>query len=156
MARNSGRSSSGFGSRSSSSSSRSASPRPSFSSNQTRSAPQQPASTAQSRTPIPQPSSGGMMSGIGSTIVSGMAFGAGSEIAHQAVRSVMGGGSHNQAPQQQQQQPIEGQNNQVEQKPTPCADFNYNFVHCLKVNDNSISTCQGFFDDLKACEKNII
>ena len=40
--------------------------------------------------------SGGMLSGIGSTIMQGMAFGAGSEVAHQAVRSFMGGSSHNQ------------------------------------------------------------
>jgi hypothetical protein len=33
-----------------------------------------------------------MFSGFGSTMVSGMAFGAGSEVAHQAIRSVMGGG----------------------------------------------------------------
>lgn len=31
----------------------------------------------------------------------GMAFGAGSEVAHQAVRGVMGGGNHAQQPQQQ-------------------------------------------------------
>jgi len=37
--------------------------------------------------------SGGMMSGIGSTIMTGMAFGAGSEVAHQAVRGLMGNGS---------------------------------------------------------------
>ena len=35
--------------------------------------------------------SGGFLSGIGSTIMTGMAFGAGSEVAHQAVRGVMGG-----------------------------------------------------------------
>ena len=40
------------------------------------------------------------MSGIGGTVVSGMAFGAGSEVAHQAVRSMMGGSGHSQAPQQ--------------------------------------------------------
>lgn len=50
----------------------------------------------------------GMLSGIGSTIAQGMAFGAGSEVAHQAVRSMMGGSSHSQqvqqqAPQQQMQ-----------------------------------------------------
>lgn len=32
----------------------------------------------------------GILSGIGSTIAHGMAFGAGSEVAHQTVRSVMG------------------------------------------------------------------
>ena len=36
---------------------------------------------------------GGLLSGIGSTIMSGMAFGAGSEVAHQAVRSMSGGGN---------------------------------------------------------------
>lgn len=54
------------------------------------------------------------MSGIGSTIMQGMAFGAGSEVAHQAVRSVMGGSSHSQqAPQQQVQQ-------QTQQQQNPC------------------------------------
>ena len=31
--------------------------------------------------------------GLGSTLMTGMAFGAGSEVAHQAVRGIMGGGS---------------------------------------------------------------
>lgn len=48
-------------------------------------------------------SRGGMFSGIGSTIMTGMAFGAGSEVAHQAVRGVMGGSSHGQEAQQQPQ-----------------------------------------------------
>ena len=54
----------------------------------------------------------GMFSGIGSTLATGMAFGAGSEVAHQAVRSVMGGSSHSQqAPQQQVQQQTQQQQN---------------------------------------------
>ncbi len=52
---------------------------------------------------------GGMMSGIGGTIVTGMALGAGSEVGHQAVRSLMGSGSGHgsgsgEQVQQQQQQ----------------------------------------------------
>ncbi len=50
------------------------------------------------------PQRGGMFSGIGSTIMTGMAFGAGSEVAHQAVRSVIGGGS-SQGQQVTEQQP---------------------------------------------------
>ena len=59
---------------------------------------------------------GGMMSGLGGTLMTGMAFGAGSEIAHQAVRGVMGsggsghGGDNNmqqQAPQQQVGAPVD-------------------------------------------------
>jgi hypothetical protein len=59
-------------------------------------------------------SGGGMLSGIGSTIVQGMAFGAGSEVAHQAVRSLMGGSSHSQQ-QVQQQAP-----QQTQQYSNPC------------------------------------
>ena len=44
-----------------------------------------------------------MMSGLGGTIMTGMAFGAGSEIAHQAVRGVMGGGSGHGGQDQPQQ-----------------------------------------------------
>ena len=57
-----------------------------------------PMPTQHQQAPLQQPQtqqkSGGMLSGIGSTIVQGMAFGAGSEVAHQAVRSLMGGSSH--------------------------------------------------------------
>ena len=52
------------------------------------------------------PASGGMMSGIGGTIVTGMALGAGSEVGHQAVRAMMGSGSgHGGQQDQVQQQP---------------------------------------------------
>lgn len=37
-----------------------------------------------------------MFSGLGSTLMTGMAFGAGSEIAHSAIRSLTGGGSSHQ------------------------------------------------------------
>lgn len=63
--------------------SRSPPPRSSFTSS--RPMPTQP--------PRPMPtyqSTPGMMGGIGSTIMTGMAFGAGSEVAHQAVRGIMG------------------------------------------------------------------
>lgn len=45
--------------------------------------------------------SGGMMSGLAGTVMTGMAFGAGSEIAHQGVRAMMGGGSSGHAPAQE-------------------------------------------------------
>ena len=48
--------------------------------------------------------------GLMSTMATGMAFGAGSEIAHQGVRAMMGGGSGHggSAGEVQQQQPVEG------------------------------------------------
>jgi len=74
----------------SSSRGRSSSPSPSRSA-QTATKPMPP---KQAPTTQPQAQqSGGMLSGIGSTIMQGMAFGAGSAVAHQAVRSLMGGSS---------------------------------------------------------------
>jgi len=73
----------------SSSRGRSTSPPPRSTSTATR--PMQPPPV---QAPMQQATGGSMLGGIGSTIVQGMAFGAGSEVAHQAVRSVMGGSSH--------------------------------------------------------------
>ena len=62
----------------------------------------------------------GMMSGLGSTLATGMAFGAGSEIAHQAVRGIMGP-SYQQVHIQQapgsQVQPQQMQQEQARQMP---------------------------------------
>jgi hypothetical protein len=86
-----------------------------------------------------------MFSGIGSTIMTGMAFGAGSEVAHQAVRSIMGGSSSSQPAQQQApQQQTQG---------NPCQMEMDNFSKCLSSNDN-VSYCQNFSDMLKNCKQN--
>ena len=49
-----------------------------------------------------QRSSGGMMSGLGGVMMQGMAFGAGSEVAHRVVGGMMGGSGHQEAPPAQQ------------------------------------------------------
>lgn len=98
---------------------------------------------AQQTTPVQTSSGGGLLSGIGSTIMQGMAFGAGSEVAHQAVRSLMGGSSHSQqAPQQAPQQ----------QQTSPCQFEMDNFSRCLSSNDN-VSYCQNYADMLKNCKQ---
>jgi hypothetical protein len=97
-----------------------------------------------------------------------MAMGAGSEIAHQAIRGIMGGGSsHGHAPAQQapvQQaapmqaapvqyaQPAYDQHQQQVQE-NPCTSFNQAFLACLKQNSNSIDLCQFNMDQLMQCEK---
>jgi len=93
-------------------------------------------------------SSGGMFSGLGGVLAQGMAFGAGSEIAHQAVRSFMGGNSHSQ-PQQVVQQDVP----QQQQQQNMCQFENNQFVSCLKSNGDALSMCQSYFDMLKDCEK---
>lgn len=70
-------------------SSRSRSPSPGYRSSFTSSRPMSPSSYGS--TAYKNPS---MMSGIGSTLVTGMAFGAGSEVAHNLVRGVTGSGGH--------------------------------------------------------------
>ena len=154
QSRSSGRSS---GSRSSSFSSGRTANKTTRSSNTSQ---QQPAYTSQSKTPMQQSTGGSMMWGIGSTIVQGMAFGGGSEIAHQAVRSMMGGSSShpNEVRPNQEVQSVEQTNQQQNQnqRTNPCSEYNFKFIDCLKMNNNNISSCQTFFDDLKSCERSLI
>ncbi len=107
----------------------------------------QPQQTTVPPQQVSQPQSGGMLSGIGSTIMQGMAFGAGSEVAHQAVRSLMGGSSHSQ--QQVAQQPQQA----PQQYTNPCQMEITNFSSCLQANDD-VSYCQSYSDMLKQCKKN--
>ena len=63
-------------------------------SSRSRSTSQSPPRPAPKYTPAPAqqaPQRGGMMSGLGGMVMTGMALGAGSEIAHQGVRGLMGG-----------------------------------------------------------------
>ena len=119
-----------------------------------------PAST-QASTPAPmashppatQSSGGGMLSGIGSTIAQGMAFGTGSAIAHRAVGAVagsMGGGGA---------EPVESAaaNTVDHQQPmTNANDVCFNdkqmFYECLQMNKNDQSSCSFLYDQLKQCQ----
>jgi len=102
--------------------------------------------------PTSAPSRGGMFSGLGGVMAQGMAFGAGSEIAHQAIRGVTGSGHHQ--PQVVYQQAPEAVNTRGQQEVNKCQWENNQFIECLKRNDGSIGQCQSFFDSLKGCEKN--
>lgn len=106
----------------------------------------------QQQAPVQQPQtaqkSGGMFSGFGSTLMQGMAFGAGSEVAHQAVRSVIGGGSHSN--QQVAQQPQQQQ--QVNNQTGVCQTEILNFSQCIERNSD-LSYCQSFADMLKSCKQ---
>jgi len=103
--------------------------------------------------------SGGMMSGLGGALATGMAMGAGSEIAHQAIRGVMGSGSssHGGQPAQQQQaaapvqyaQPAQYQQEQQ----NPCMNYNQMLLTCMKDNTSNIGMCQTSMDMLTQCEK---
>ena len=121
------------------------SPPPRSSTSATRPMPQQRTQAPMQQAPT---QSGGMLGGIGSTIMQGMAFGAGSEVAHQAVRSFMGGSSHNQVQEQPQQQ----QQQQQYQQQQPCQHEIANFSDCIQRNTD-LSYCQNFSDMLKTCKQ---
>jgi hypothetical protein len=121
---------------------------------------------SQTSSSYPVRSQTGVMGGLGQTLVTGMAFGAGSAIAHEAVRSVIGGGHGHgnnvgEAPQQQVQNDQQfQQNNEIQQQKIDeqkniCLSISEKFVSCLKEHGNDISDCQHLFNDLKSCEKGI-
>ena len=58
----------------------------------------------------------GMGGGLMATMATGMAFGAGSEIAHQGVRAMMGGSGHSAPMQQQQEAPVQQAQPQYQQQ----------------------------------------
>ncbi|KAL3938216.1 MAG: hypothetical protein SGBAC_006823, partial [Bacillariaceae sp.] len=120
--------------------------------------PARPASTSTTTTPAPvqQSSGGGMLSGIGSTIAQGMAFGTGSAVAHRAVGAVagsMGGGDGAAQPvevagdmqqqQQQQQQGLQG----------ACANDKQMFFECLQVNRGDQQSCSFMYEQLQQCQR---
>lgn len=112
----------------------------------------------QSAPPAQQQSSGGgMLSGIGSTIAQGMAFGTGSAIAHRAVGAVAesfgGGGDSEGAPADQQQAPQEAQM-QNQQLQGACGNDKVMFFDCLKVNQGDQQSCSFLYEQLQSCQRN--
>ena len=112
------------------------------------------AAPSPSATRQPAGRSGGLFSGMGSMLMGGMALGAGSEMGHQATRSLMGGRSNDQPDQYRQEstQPFDKQSEPQNQE-APCQAQNEEFIRCLRNNSESISSCQHHLDALKECEK---
>ena len=106
----------------------------------------QPAPRAQPQPQAQATGQPGFMSGMMGTVMTGMAFGAGSEVAHQAVRGMMGSNSsHGEVQQASEAQPASYQAPKCQMEST-------NFVECLKTNGNNLSFCQNYYDLLKMCE----
>ena len=117
-----------------------------------------PAPTPASAPPAPmqQSSGGGMLSGIGSTIAQGMAFGTGSAIAHRAVGAVansFGGGDSGEQTQQPVQQMEAAQPMQQDQLTGACAQDKQMFFDCLKVNRGDQQACSFLYEQLQTCQR---
>jgi len=89
------------------------------------------------------------MSGIAGTVMQGMAFGAGSEVAHRVVGGMMGGSGHAEQGQEQVQEVNQGY---TQQQSNPCEYQNTQFIDCLRQSSNDVSACQSYMDMLKQCE----
>ena len=100
-----------------------------------------PRSTATAAPPrqAPTPTPSSTQPGFGRIMMEGMAFGAGSEVAHQAVRGVMGSGQS------------EGYSQQADYA-APCSNENQSFMSCLQYNKSDISQCQNYLDLFKQCK----
>jgi hypothetical protein len=97
-----------------------------------------------------------MLSGIGSTIAQGMAFGTGSAIAHRAVGAAAGamsgdGGEQGQY-EMQQQQPLGTM--QQQQLQGPCGADKQMFFECLQVNQGDQQACSFLYESLQQCQRN--
>ena len=128
-----------------SSSRRAIPPRPAASTKKT--AP--PPARTQTAPPPARREGGGIMSGIASTVVQGMAFGTGSAIAHRAVGGVANAMSGDSEPQTQQNASTETPQNDGKS----CEIKIGKFYDCLDEHDGNIGACQFFFDMMQQCQK---
>ena len=98
-----------------------------------------------------------MLSGIGSTIAQGMAFGTGSAMAHQAVGAAVGamsGGGSSEAPADQEQAAPIQQMDQQQAQGGACALDKEMFFDCLKQNQGDQESCSFLYTQLKSCQQN--
>ena len=95
-----------------------------------------------------------MMSGIGSTIAQGMAFGTGSAIAHRAVGAVAGAvtGGGSEEPAQHYEAPAVQQGQMPSSASDACQIDKQNFFECLKMNNGDAQSCQFLYDAMKQCQ----
>ncbi|XAR72415.1 hypothetical protein NMG60_11019041 [Bertholletia excelsa] len=110
-----------------------------------------------SRSPPPAPVQGGnggsMLSGLGSTIAQGMAFGTGSAVAHRAVDAVMGPRTiqHETVVSEAAAAPAPAANTMVSDA---CSVHSKAFQDCVNSSGNDISKCQFYMDMLTECRRN--
>ena len=117
-----------------------------------------PATRPSAQTPAPQQSGGGgMMSGLGSTIAQGMAFGTGSAMAHQAVGAIagsFGGGGDAEVPTETATDGAAAQPGQQQQLQGACGQDKQMFYECLQVNRGDQEACRFLYDTLQSCQRN--
>lgn len=88
------------------------------------------------------------MSNMAGTFMTGIGLGAGSEVGHQAMRGIFGGGSQTH---EAQPEGVINQSQGMQGQPQSCQYEGNQFTECLKRN-NDIGLCQSYLDSLKSCQ----
>lgn len=107
--------------------------------------------------PVQQSSGGGMLSGIGSTIMQGMAFGTGSAVAHRAVGAAaesFSGSGGDQAPAAAVPEYAQGSMSAASSKTDMCSSDKTMFYDCLQQNKGDQQACHFLYEQLKDCQQN--
>jgi hypothetical protein len=99
-----------------------------------------------------------MLSGIGSTIAQGMAFGTGSAMAHRAVGAVagsFGGGGEAQQEAPAPEYAAGAMNTEHQQSATggACGQDKEMFYECLKHNKGDQEACNFLYQQLQQCQQ---
>jgi len=98
-----------------------------------------------------------MLSGIGSTIAQGMAFGTGSAIAHRAVgaaaNSFGGGGDTPQNSVAGAEPTFDQQQQPMQQMAGPCDQDKQMFFECLKMNKGDQESCRFLYESFQTCQR---
>jgi len=112
--------------------------------------PKAPTQTATMSSPPPS-GGGGMLSGLGSVIAQGMAFGTGSAVAHRTVDAVMG-------PRSVQHEYAESKTETTSAAPVAarsCDNFMADFNKCLTESKGNAAACQFQFDMVTQCQRGV-
>ncbi|KAK4357773.1 hypothetical protein RND71_023383 [Anisodus tanguticus] len=116
-----------------------------------------PASAPVQHAPPPAPmqsSGGGMLSGIGSTIAQGMAFGTGSAVAHRAVDAVMGPRTIQHEAAVAEAAAAAPASTTIGSGSDACSMHNKAFQDCINSSGSDIGKCQFYMDMLSECRRN--
>ncbi|CAM8904245.1 unnamed protein product [Rhodiola kirilowii] len=100
------------------------------------------------------PQGGGMLSGIGSTIAQGMAFGGGSAMAHRAVDSIMGPRTIQHETVASEAAAPAATSSSFGGSSDACSIHSKAFNDCVNNFGSDISKCQFYMDMLAECRKN--
>ena len=96
------------------------------------------------------------MSGMGTAIAQGMAFGTGSAIAREAMGAMgIGGRSHDAAPAESEAGAASATEAHAEQPHDPCGRQVDAFYTCLERDGSSFTACQNLFELMKSCQEEV-